>query len=103
MAKPSENKNSPARVDKNMVWMPVKAGCLTFVVAGVALLVGYLVDTRLGTFPRWTLIVLIGSAPITLGGVYWMARRAIKRQRKEPQEDARLEDQKHFDDDLNPD
>ncbi|MEA3327553.1 MAG: AtpZ/AtpI family protein [Chloroflexota bacterium] len=57
----------------------LKAGCLTFVVAGAALGVGLLLDTRLGTYPRWTLILLIVSAPFTLGGVYWMARRALKK------------------------
>jgi hypothetical protein len=30
------------------------------------------------TFPRWTLILLIGTAPLTLTGVYLMVRRAIK-------------------------
>ena len=57
----------------------LKAGCLTFVVAGVALVVGLLLDTRLGTYPRWTLILLIISAPFTLGGVYLMVRRSLKR------------------------
>jgi len=56
----------------------LKAGCLTFVVAGVALVVGLLLDTRLGTYPRWTLILLIISAPFTLGGVYLMVRRALR-------------------------
>jgi len=41
--------------------------------------VGLLVDTRLGIFPRWTLILLIGSAPFTLVGVYLLVRRSIRR------------------------
>jgi uncharacterized membrane-anchored protein len=95
MGQPTENRTSPPGVDKRMVLMPLQAGCMTLVVAGVALLVGYLLDSRLGTFPRWTLIVLISSAPLTLGGVYWLVRRMLKRQRRESGEDSMLEDRDH--------
>lgn len=59
------------------------AGCLTIIVAGAALIAGLLIDARLGTAPRWTLILLIGSAPFTLGGVYLIVRRALKQRREE--------------------
>jgi len=52
-------------------------------VAGAALAAGLLLDTRLGTYPRWTLILLVISAPFTLGGVYLMVRRALRRTRAE--------------------
>ena len=62
-----------------MALVTLGAGCLTFLVAGAALGLGLLVDTRMETFPRWTLILLAGSAPFTLGGVYLIVRRTLKR------------------------
>jgi len=59
------------------------AGCLTILVAGAALVAGLLIDARMGTAPRWTLILVIASAPFTLAGVYLIVRRALKRNRKE--------------------
>lgn len=63
--------------------IPIMAGCLTFALATVAILVGLWLDLRLGTTPRWTLILLIGSAPIALGGVYFIVRRSLRRMRAE--------------------
>lgn len=57
----------------------LQVGCLTFFVAGLALIGGLWLDVRLETFPRWTLILVLGSAPITLFGVFWMVRRSLKR------------------------
>ena len=74
-----EGNKSPARQLRRSVFTGLQAGCLTFLVAGAAIIVGWLLDTRLGTFPRWTLILLIGSAPLTLGGVYLLVRKALKR------------------------
>ena len=68
-----------AQQAKRMALVTVSAGCLTFVIAGLALGVGFVLDTRLETFPRWTLILLAGSAPFTLGGVYLIVRRTLKR------------------------
>lgn len=64
-----------------VAWIPLKAGCLTFSLAVVAILVGLWLDARLGTAPRWTLILLIGSAPFSLTGVYLIVRRALRRLR----------------------
>jgi len=75
-------------LNKRMVFLPVVAGCLTLVVAGIAFAVGFLVDSRLGTFPRWTLIVLAGSAPLSLGGIYLFLRRILKRQKQEQEDDS---------------
>lgn len=81
-------------ITRNLL-VSASAGCLTIFVAGAALIVGLLIDARLGTAPRWTLILLIGSAPFTLGGVYLIVRRALKRSREEQQ---RIEDQAPEDD-----
>lgn len=62
---------------KRMVGLTIQAGCLTLIVAGIALAAGLWLDARLGTAPRWTLILLIGSAPLALGGVYLLVRRKL--------------------------
>jgi len=76
----------PDKPDNNVTQSPVRAllipfsvGCLTFLIAGLAIAVGILIDLRNETLPRWTLIFLIGSAPIALGGVYLLARRVLKK------------------------
>lgn len=76
--KPSYTKN----IQRNML-VSASAGCLTIFAAGAAVIVGLLIDARLGTAPRWTLILLIGSAPFTLGGVYLIVRRALRKTREE--------------------
>jgi hypothetical protein len=82
----NEDKNSEARqYGKRAFLVTFKAGCLTFVIAGTALLVGLLIDFRQDSLPRWTLILLGLSLPFTLGGVYLVANRAIKRARKDQQ------------------
>lgn len=74
----SEKNASPQNLNlKGMALVTLSAGCLTLLLAGLALGGGLLLDARLGTFPRWTLILLAGSAPITLGGVYWIVRRKL--------------------------
>ncbi|MFW5714500.1 MAG: hypothetical protein ACOCYU_07500 [Brevefilum sp.] len=74
----TQNKNG-----KRVAMVTLTTGCLTFLVAGAALSAGILLDARLGTSPRWTLILLAGSAPLTLGGVYLIVRRTLKRMKDE--------------------
>ena len=69
-------------VKRNML-VSVKAGCLTFLVAGISLGLGLWLDYRMDTLPRWTLILLVGTAPLTLVGVYLIVRRAINRSKEE--------------------
>ncbi len=79
---PGNNPKS-SLIAKRMALVTLSAGCLTFLLAGTALGVGFLLDTRNESFPRWTLILLAGSAPFTLGGVYWIVRRTLKRMKGE--------------------
>lgn len=79
------NTNNPQRTEspmqnaRRMGFVTLKAGCLTFLLAGTALAVGFLLDVRQGIFPRWTLILLAASLPLTMGAVYLMVRRTLKR------------------------
>jgi hypothetical protein len=61
--------------------VPLQAGCLTFIVAGIALAIGLWIDIRQETIPRWTLILLLGSLPLTIGGIILIVRRTLKSMR----------------------
>jgi hypothetical protein len=78
-----EGRTSHTENMKRNLLVSASAGCLTLVVAAAAVVVGLLIDARLGTAPRWTLILLIGSAPFTLGAVYLIVRRALRRAKRE--------------------
>jgi F0F1-type ATP synthase assembly protein I len=67
------------RVALKSAFIGLRTGCLTFVLAGSALVVGMLLDTRLDTYPKWTLILLGISAPFGLAGVFFMVRRNLKK------------------------
>jgi len=77
---------TPDKPQKNLTQNParallvsISAGCLTVVVAGLAIGAGVLLDLRHDSLPHWTLIFLLGSAPLTLGGVYLLVQRALTR------------------------
>jgi hypothetical protein len=76
-----DGKDKTAQRGLGMAWVPLQAGCLTFAVAGTAILIGLWLDLRLDTMPRWTLMLLIGSAPFALGGVFLIVRRALRKMR----------------------
>ncbi len=63
----------------------LQSGCLTFGVAMIAIIIGLWVDLRLETTPRWTLTLLIGSAPFVLVGVYLLARRSLRQIQSPPE------------------
>lgn len=56
-----------------------EVGCLTLVVIFAALIGGILLDRLLGTKPVFTLILLLGSAPLALYITFWVATRAVKK------------------------
>lgn len=92
--------NTPEKLENNLNQKPGRAllisfcaGCLTVVVAGLAIAAGVLLDLRNDTLPRWTLIFLLGSVPLTLGGVYLLARRVLKRGKKDAGEVAGMGDE----------
>jgi F0F1-type ATP synthase assembly protein I len=83
--KPSPQKEDEARNRaremKLAASLSFQVGCLTVIVAGVALAVGLWLDARFGTVPRWTLIFVLGSVPISMGAIFFLARRAIRSRR----------------------
>lgn len=87
-----ENMNSNNKNIKRMAGVSLSTGCLTFLVAGVAIVIGFLIDRANGTAPRWMLIFLLGSLPLGIGGAYLIARRAIKRMRAAGEEEGEAVD-----------
>jgi hypothetical protein len=75
---PPEKKKDSLGSAGRQIKTSLQVGCLTFLIAGIALAVGLWLDSRLGTFPRWTLILVLGSAPFALFGVFWMVRRSLR-------------------------
>jgi len=61
-----------------------QVGCLTTVLIIVALLLGLWLDARMGTKPMFTLLFLVGSAPVTLVLMLWIVRRATARIQPQP-------------------
>jgi len=55
-----------------------QVGILTIVVLGIALLIGLALDAHFGTRPLWTIVCVVISIPITIGGMVWIVRRAGK-------------------------
>lgn len=94
MQQEDKPKDQTVQNAKRMAFVTLSAGCLTFVIAGLAILVGFVIDTRAGTLPRWTLIFLLGSAPFTFGGVYLIARRAVQRMKRAGDEETQLDEGK---------
>ena len=66
-----------------MLMVSLGSGLLTLVVAGLAAYIGFTIDRRAGADLRWTLILLIGSMPISLGGAYLISRGAVRKLKAE--------------------
>lgn len=56
-----------------------EVGCLTLFIVLVSVFGGLWLDNLLGTKPLFTLILVLASAPISLGLTFWVARRALNR------------------------
>lgn len=54
-----------------------EVGCLTLFIVIVALVAGLWLDRTFGTKPVFTLLLLLGSAPISLFLTFWVAKRSI--------------------------
>ena len=81
MNEQSKPENSAAQTLKRTLLVTLSVGCLTFLIAGGAIAGGLLIDLRNDSLPKWTLLLLLGSAPLTLGMVYFTVRRTLKRAR----------------------
>ena len=61
-----------------MAGLGAEIGCLTLVVVLVGVFGGIWLDRVLGTKPIFTILLVFGSAPLSLAFTYWLAMRAVK-------------------------
>jgi F0F1-type ATP synthase assembly protein I len=77
---------------KTLALVSFQSGCLTMILAGLALVIGLFLDFRFGTPPKFTLIFVLGSAPLVLGLIFFLARRTMtKRSPEKPPSDSKDE------------
>src|SRR4030067_390786 len=55
-----------------------QVGCATLLIVFLALFVGIGLDKLLGTKPLFTIVLILGSAPLSLFLTFWLAMRAVK-------------------------
>jgi F0F1-type ATP synthase assembly protein I len=56
-----------------------QAGCLTVAIIFIALLAGLWLDSTFGSRPLFTIILMIGSVPVTLVAMLWVVRMTTSR------------------------
>jgi len=64
-------------------------GCLVFIIVFVSMIAGLLLDRLLDTRPLFTLIFIIGSAPVMFVTVLWTVKRAAQRLNPLSKDDSR--------------
>jgi hypothetical protein len=72
--------NSPWLVAFNSKILLVggEVGCLTLIIVLVGVFGGLWLDNLLGTKPLLTVLLVLGSAPISLAITFWIAKRAAE-------------------------
>jgi hypothetical protein len=55
-----------------------QVGCVTLIIVFLALFGGLALDRALDSKPMFTIVFLLGSAPLALFLTFWIAMRAIK-------------------------
>jgi len=76
---PNEKPRSPAySIGYQSLAVGAKVGCLTILIVGIALMAGLWLDRTFSTKPVFTLILLLGSAPVSLFLTFRVATSSIK-------------------------
>jgi F0F1-type ATP synthase assembly protein I len=55
-----------------------QVGCVTLFIVFVGLFAGIGLDKVFGTKPLFTILLVLGSAPLSLFLTFWLAMRAVK-------------------------
>lgn len=56
-----------------LIGILVQAGCLTFFLVGIAIILGLWLDARFNTRPLFTIVLVLASVPITMYLLYRVA------------------------------
>lgn len=78
---PKQPEKNRSRYAFNMTVAAVagQVGCLTLVIVLAALFGGLWLDTRFGTKPMITVVLMVASVPVTLAGMFWIVKLAVSR------------------------
>jgi len=76
---PQERDRRQKAYNLTMAAVASQVGCLTLIVILAALFGGLWLDSRFGTRPMITIILMIASVPVTLVGMFWVVRAATSR------------------------
>ena len=66
-----------------------QVGCLTLLIIIGALLGGLWLDARLATRPLFTILLLVGSVPVTIILMFWVVRNATARMKPAADQDTK--------------
>lgn len=78
-SRPAENPSLRPRFILSVAVICIIVGCFTLAVIFGALFGGLWLDRRMGTKPIATILLVIGSAPIALGIIYYFVAKEIPR------------------------
>lgn len=75
----SNNDRSMRAFNLTLAAVAGQVGCLTLLIILFALFGGLWLDNRFDTRPVFTVILMIGSVPVTLIAMFWVVRKATSR------------------------
>lgn len=82
----SGDNQDPKKIPAFPVMVPIamggQIGCVTLLIVFLALFGGLALDRVLDTKPLFTIVLLVGSAPLALFITFWIAMRAVKDMQK---------------------
>lgn len=63
-------------LNRSVLKLAVKVGCLTLIIVLFALSAGLWLDRRFDTRPLYTIILILASAPVTFLAILWTVKAA---------------------------
>jgi F0F1-type ATP synthase assembly protein I len=85
---PKESKNAQMVRNMGLYSVGMQVGCVTIVIVLMSLAIGLGLDSLLKTKPVFTLIFILGSAPLALFLTFKIAMRAVKNLNPKPESGA---------------
>jgi F0F1-type ATP synthase assembly protein I len=93
---PGGNNRKQYLFNLTMAALVGQVGCLTLIIVLGAVFGGLYLDQRFGSRPWFTLVLVIGSIPVSLAVMFFVSRAAIRKIKTQsnPQEEQKVGSQK---------